>query len=146
MRASSNRADCQCFPNAVQVFDYHLGRSETTVHLQDEKKKRWCLEAEATMTMAVEWAAIQSNLEEVYGRRNNRQLKLVACGDYPLCLSVFRVSHLIHLSVLANQARKFFSWWAVLCGGLFIKKIAKKLDKESRNIYLPNGRAQFGLA
>jgi hypothetical protein len=84
----------------------------TLAELDDPSEEKRAMAEQKLKGMAAEWTAIQSNLEEVYGK--TRQLNKPA--DY-----ILDQDHHHHL---ANQAKNF-SDWQFYVEDLFIKKIGK---------------------
>jgi hypothetical protein len=110
--AKRNIYALEVYEQVAQAVQFSNRALITLAELDDPSGEKRAMAEQKLKGMAVEWAAIQSNLEEVYGK--TRQLNKPA--DY-----ILDQDHHHHL---ANQAKKF-SDWQFYVEDLFIKKIEK---------------------
>jgi hypothetical protein len=110
--AKRNIYTLEVYEQVAQVVQFSNRALITLAELDDPSGEKRAMAEQKLKGMAVEWAAIQSNLEEVYGK--TRQLNKPA--DY-----ILDQDHHHHL---ANQAKNF-SDWQFYVEALFIKKIEK---------------------
>jgi hypothetical protein len=110
--AKRNIYTLEIYEQVAQALQFSNRALITLAELDDPSGEKRAMAKQKLKGMAAEWTAIQSNLEEVYGK--TRQLNKPA--DY-----ILDQDHHHHL---ANQARNF-SDWQFYVEHLFIKKIEK---------------------
>jgi len=110
--AKRNIYTLEVYEQVAQAVQFSNRALITLAEMDDPSGEKRAMAEQKLKGMATEWTAIQSNLEEVYGK--TRQLNKPA--DY-----ILDQDHHHHL---ANQAKKF-SDWQFYVEDLFIKKIEK---------------------